>query len=99
MTPGVLVARSTLAGEHLTGVRRYLTEAFAHTARTLVPETTSSMFAHLPISPQLPHPLEAGMDDSWYIETDEVKRVCAENNMRYQDARAVVHLADGRKCS
>lgn len=51
----------------------------------------------LPISPALPHRLEAGAEASFYMETDAIQQVCKEKGLRYERVRAWVDLGDGRR--
>lgn len=48
-------------------------------------------------TPSLPHRLDAHSEATWFIETDEVKRECAQRGVHYTDLRAVVRLASGVK--
>ncbi|GAA2845478.1 hypothetical protein Acy02nite_46920 [Actinoplanes cyaneus] len=51
----------------------------------------------LPISPTLPHRLEAGAEVSFYMETDAIQQVCKQKGLPYQRVRAWVDLGDGRR--
>jgi hypothetical protein len=50
----------------------------------------------LPWSAPLPHRLEPHSDVSWFVATDVIKNVAAENAVAYQSLRPYVTLASGR---
>lgn len=50
-----------------------------------------------PFEPRLPQWVPPGTNGTWYLETDEVRRIAAERELAFGDMVAWVSLADGRR--
>ncbi len=60
----------------------------------------SNIVALAPVTsfePRLPHWVEPGTNGTWYLQTDEVRRIAAERGLAFGDMRPWVSLADGRR--
>jgi hypothetical protein len=52
-----------------------------------------------PFEPPLPHWVEPGTNGTWYLDAAGVRRIAAERGVSFEDMRAWVSLADGRRIS
>jgi len=50
-----------------------------------------------PFEPRLPHWVEPGTNGTWYLEPAQVRRIASERGANFDDMRAWVSLADGRR--